>query len=159
MDNQYVVGSKDVKINITLPNLPSIQIDTATTISLNWSRTVQDIFAIGFEDPIATVGINSNYTGTLSFQTGEYQVIMDAINAKLPAGVAPYATLNQIPSFTLSKTMYMRNTAVPKTVTESLIGAVVESNNSDTNRNDAETLTSLTVRGRSLTRTVTPLTF
>lgn len=159
MDNQYVVGSKDVKINITLPNIPSIQIDTATAINFNWSRTVQDIFAIGFEDPIATTGINSNYTATLSFQTGEYQIIMDAINAKLPAGTAPYASLNQLPSFTISKTMYMRNTAVPKTITESLLGAVIESNNSDTNRNEAETLTSLTVRGRSVTRTVTPLTF
>lgn len=157
MANQYVVGSKDVQIYIKLPGIPAIKIETGTSLNLTYSKNVQDIFAIGSEDPIDIAPINASYTATLSFQTGEAQLLLDLINGGLPAGQAPYATLNQIPTFTLAKTMYMRNATIPKTVTESLMNCMLESNSSDSNRNDAETLSSISLRGIGIQRTVAPI--
>lgn len=157
MANQYVVGSKDVQIYIKLPGIQAIKIETGTALNLTYSKTVQEIFAIGTADPIDLVDINAQYTATLGFQTGEYQLILDAVNGALDAVTAPYASLDQIPQFTLSKTMTMYNTSIPKTVTESLMNCKVESNSSDVNRNDPETLTSLSLRGVGIMRSVAPI--
>jgi hypothetical protein len=157
MANQYVVPSKDVEIRIKLPDIPSIPIETGTSLNLTYSQTVQDIFAIGASDPIDIQDLNAQYTAQLSFQSGEYQLILDAINGGIPAGTAPYATLNQVPTFTLSKVTKLRNATIPKTVTESLMNCKVETNSSDTNRNDAETLTSVSLRGVGIQRTVAPI--
>lgn len=157
MANQYVVGSKDVQIYIKLPNIPAIKIETGTSLNLTYSQSVQEIFAIGYQDPIDVIDLNAQYTASLSFQAGEYQLILDAINGALPSTEAPYATLNQIPSFTLSKTTTLANSSIPKTVTESLMNCKVESNSSDVSRNEAETITSLSLRGIGITRTVAPL--
>lgn len=154
MANQNVVGSKDVQIYIKLPGIPAIKIGTGTALNLTYSQSVQEIFAIGEEDPIDLINLNAQYTATLSFQTGEYQLILDAINGVVDV---PYATLNQVPNFTLSKTMFLRNSAIPKTVTESLTNCKIENNSADTNRNDPETLTSLSLRGVGVRRTVAPI--
>lgn len=157
MASQYVVPSNDVQIYVKIGDLPAVKIDTGTTLNLTFSQTVQDIFAISHADPIDNVGLNSQYMGQLSFQSGEYQLILDAINGALPPTIAPYATFHQIPPFTLSKTSFLRNAAIPKTVTESILNCRIENTSSDTNRNEAETLTSLSVRGTSLSRTVAPI--
>lgn len=157
MANPNVVPSEDVKIYIKFNGIPAILIDTGTTLNLTYSQQVQDIFAIGHKDPIDIQPINANYTASLGFQTGEYQLVLDAINGGLPAGTQPYASFNQLPQFTLSKTMSMRNLPTPKTVTESLLNCMTESNSSDTNRNDPETITSLSFRGRGVSRTVAPI--
>lgn len=156
MANQYVVGSKDVQIYIKFPGIPAIKIETGTTLNLTYSKNVQDIFAIGAEDPIDISPINASYTATLALQTGEAQLILDAINAGLSGGEAPYATINQVPSFTLSKTMFLKNSTIPKTVTESLMNCMIDNTSSDVNRNDAETLTSIGLRGIGVQRTVAP---
>lgn len=158
MAHQYIVSSKDVEVRLTFPGIPSIKIETGTTLNLTWSRSVQEIFAISYEDPIDVESLNAQYTANLSFQTGEYHTILDIINGALPAGVAPYATLGQLPSFTLSKSTIMRNAAIPKTVTESLMNCKVETNSADTNRNEVETLSSISLRGVGVRRTVSPIT-
>ena len=122
MPNPYVVPSKDVQIYLTFEGLPAIKIGTGTSLNLQYSQTVQDIFAIGETDPIDLVQLNAQYAATLSHQTGEQHTILDAINGALPAGQTPYASMLQLPPFTLTKTMSLRNSATPKTVSESLLG-------------------------------------
>lgn len=157
MANQYVVPAKDVQLWIKVGDLPSIRIETGISNNFTYGRTLQDIFAIGEEDPIDTIGTNSQYTATLSLQSGEYQTVLDAINGVIPATQAPYATWNQFESFTISKTMYMRNAAIPKTITESIVNCLVENTSADVNRNDAETIHNLSLRGNGVRRTVAPL--
>lgn len=157
MANPYVVGSPDVDIYIKLANIPPIKIETGTTLNLTWSQTVQDIFAISYRDPIDNPSINNQYTGTLGFQSGEYQTIMEAVNSNLPANQAPYASLAQLPPFTLSKVTKMYNLQGQKSITESLLNCRCETLSSDTDRNNVETLTSISVRGTGLQRAVSPL--
>lgn len=159
MPNQYVVGSEDVQIYIKLPDVAApIKIETGTALNLTYSQNVQEIFAIGSRPPISLEPINENYTASLSFQTGEASLLLDAINGSLPAGTAPYATLSSIPPFTLSKTMTFKNTLTPKTVTESLLNCIIDNLSSDTNRNDPETLSTISMRGVGVSRTVAPIT-
>ena len=152
MPNPYVVPSKDVQIYLTFEGLPAIKIGTGTSLNLQYSQTVQDIFAIGETDPIDLVQLNAQYAATLSHQTGEQHTILDAIN-----GQTPYASMLQLPPFTLTKTMSLRNSATPKTVSESLLGCKCEQSSSDTNRNDAETLSSINIRARAVQRSVAPI--
>lgn len=157
MPNPYVVPSKDVQIYLTFEGLPAIKIGTGTSLNLQYSQTVQDIFAIGETDPIDLVQLNAQYAANLSHQTGEQHTILDAINGALPAGQTPYASMLQLPPFTLTKTMSLRNSATPKTVSESLLGCKCEQSSSDTNRNDAETLSSINIRARAVQRSVAPI--
>lgn len=157
MANQYVVGSKDVQFHMKFPGIPSIMIETGTSANLTYSQTVQEIFAIGTGDPIDVTSLNAQYTATLTLQTGEAQILLDAINGGLPAGTAPYSSLNQVPSFTLSKTTNLYNTTVPKACTESLMNCKIDNNSSDTNRNEGETLTTISLRGVGVQRSVAPI--
>ena len=93
MPNPYVVPSKDVQIYLTFEGLPAIKIGTGTSLNLQYSQTVQDIFAIGETDPIDLVQLNAQYAATLSHQTGEQHTILDAINGALPAGQTLYASM------------------------------------------------------------------
>ena len=76
MPNPYVVPSKDVQIYLTFEGLPAIKIGTGTSLNLQYSQTVQDIFAIGETDPIDLVQLNAQYAATLSHQTGEQHTIL-----------------------------------------------------------------------------------
>ena len=93
MPNPYVVPSKDVQIYLTFEGLPAIKIGTGTSLNLQYSQTVQDIFAIGETDPIDLVQLNAQYAATLSHQTGEQHTILDAINGALCVH-APTAALH-----------------------------------------------------------------
>lgn len=157
MPNPYVVPASDVQIYVTFDGLPAVKIGTGTSLNLTYSQTVQDIFAIGESDPIDLVPLNAQYAATLSHQTGEYQTILDAINGALPAGQTPYATMLQLPPFTITKTMNLRNSLTPKSVSESLLGCKCENSSSDTNRNDGETLSSINIRARGVQRSVAPI--
>ena len=112
---------------------------------------------LGMFIDIDLVQLNAQYAATLSHQTGEQHTILDAINGALPAGQTPYASMLQLPPFTLTKTMSLRNSATPKTVSESLLGCKCEQSSSDTNRNDAETLSSINIRARAVQRSVAPI--
>jgi hypothetical protein len=101
MPNPYVVPSKDVQIYLTFEGLPAIKIGTGTSLNLQYSQTVQDIFAIGETDPIDLVQLNAQYAATLSHQTGEQHTILDAINGALPAGQTPSASLIHAPTAAL----------------------------------------------------------
>lgn len=157
MANQYVVPSPDVQSYLKVVNIPALRIETATSINLTYANTITDIFAIGTKDPISIEDLNAQYSGSISIQSGEAQLILDAINGGLPATTPPYATLAQVPSFTYSRTMSLLNAAVPKTVTESLLNCKIESISSDVNRNDPETLTTISFRGVGVQRTVSPI--
>lgn len=154
MANQYVVGSKDVQGYFKFDGIPAIKVETGSTFNLTYNQSVQEIFAIGSVDPIAVSETNAQYTASLTLQTGEMQLVLDAINA---AADVPYATIQQVPAFTFSKTVALRNSAIPKTVTESLLGCKIESVSSDTDRNNVETLTTLTLRAVGVQRTVVPI--
>ena len=80
MYEPYIISSAEAKMNITHRGQ---MFDIVTGVQLSISRTqdVQEIFAIGRLEPIAKKVINKRFTGNMSLQTGEYETILDAINA------------------------------------------------------------------------------
>ena len=97
--SEYIVPSSDVQINMTFSGIPSMKLDTGSR--LNWanSQSVQDIFAISHVDPIGIVALNATYTASVTMQSGEYNALMDAINAAAPAGQL-YASMLEVAGFT-----------------------------------------------------------
>lgn len=153
----YVISSEQTQIYFTPQNLPSVRVGTGTAINFSDSQTLTEIYAIGTREPIDVVDINAQYNGTLTFQTGDYEQLLNAINGNLAAGETPYATLSRIPAFSVSITVTLSNAAVPITVSTTLVNCKMESRSSDYNRNDPETLTTISFRGTGLARTVSPI--
>lgn len=149
-----VIGAQDVKIRIKLPDLPSILIESGQSLNTTISRTVQEVWGIGSEPPIDLVTQNAQYSASLTLQSGEYQLLLDAINNVL---ATPVAGLHQVPEFTLSKTYTFTSTDVPKTVTETLLRCKIESESADVSANDIQTTTTLQIRGIGKQRLVEPI--
>lgn len=157
-NNPYVIGSQDVSIYFKTPEMPAgVKLETATALNYTFTQNLQEIFAIGANDPIDLKELNATYTASLTFQSGEYQTLVDIVNGALPASVPPYATLNQLRNFTISKVTTMTNAAIPKTVTEVLYNCQIDNNSSDVNRNEAETLHTISLRGTGVQRIVLPI--
>jgi len=111
--SEYIVPSSDVQINMTFSGIPSMKLDTGSR--LNWanSQSVQDIFAISHVDPIGIVALNATYTASVTMQSGEYNALMDAINAAAPAGQL-YASMLEVAGFTLTCAYALKNAGTPK---------------------------------------------
>lgn len=150
-----VIGSKDVKIRLTLPNMPSILIESGLSLNSTTNQTVQEVFGIGTKQPIDLVDQNVQYTASLTMQSGEYHLLLDAINNN-STGIL-YAELHEVPEFTLSRTYVITDAAQPKTVTVSLLRCKIESESSDVNANDVQTTTALQLRGIGIRRESAPI--
>lgn len=153
-----VVPSKDVRILMTAGNLPSIPLSTATALNITDSKTLTPIYAIGSAEPLTIEDVNAQYTATLTLQTGELDEILNAVNGALGVGETPYATLSQVQDLSLTVSSQMKNAAIPITVSLTLVQARIDSSSSDYNRNDPETLTTISFQGVGYSRRVTPLT-
>lgn len=156
MAHPLIVPSKDVQIYFTTNNLPSIKIVTATALNVTSTKTLQPIYAIGTAEPLSIEDVNAQYNITLTLQTGDIEQILDAVNGALPAGVEPYADLSQLDEFSISVSNYMRNATVPYTVTKTLVQCKADSVSTDYNRNDPETLTTISAQGIGINRIVSP---
>lgn len=157
MAHPLIVASKDTQIYLTFPNLPSIKVVTGTALNITDTKTLQPIYAIGTAEPLSIEDVNAQYTATLTFQTGDYEQLLNAVNGSLDPTQEPYATIGQIPSFSISVVSALRNAETPITVTNTLVNCMTDNRSSDYNRNDAETLTTLSAQGTGITRIVTPI--
>lgn len=157
MENPYVVSSNEVSLFIQVGSAPPMQIETGITNNITYSKTLTPIYAISFENPIDLKGVNTEYSGTLTMQTGEAHTILDAINGVLPPGTDPYASMLELPPFTFTKISRMPNATLPKTVSESMISCKISSQSADTNRNEVETQTTFSFSGVGVIRSVAPL--
>lgn len=97
---------------LTLSNGTCLSIDTGTELSYTFSQNIQEIFAIGSFDPIGIQKSNATYTANLSFQEGEQQTLIDAINATLPA-TEQIAVMSQLKNFSISWSYPMKGLATP----------------------------------------------
>lgn len=153
---ELVVPSSDVQLYITVDGLQPLKLETGTRFSRVFAQTVSDIFAIGEKDPIAIIDLNCNYTATLVIQSGEYNTLLDAINASLDATSKLYASMLEVPSFTLTCSYAVSSAGIPKAATVSLLNCKVSEDSDEVNANDPQTLTTISVRGRGIMRSVIP---
>ena len=151
--SEFVIASPDVSLMIQVQGGTPITLTTGTELSYNFTRNTQDIFAIGSAEPIQIVSLNSTYTGGMSLQTGEYQTLLDAINS----GSTLYASLLQVPSFTMSWSYAISSGATPRKITMSLLECKFSDDNGSVSRNDPETISQLSFRGIGVQRSVSPL--
>lgn len=158
---EYVIPSKDVKIfcSIVGMNQP-VAIETMASLSRVYSRSVQDIFAIGQEDPVDVIATNSSYTADIELQAGEYNSLLDLFNEVAISGglTGGYASLLQIPLFTLTYVYNMTRAVPMRSASTSLLNCMFDNDSASIERNDPETLVSASMRGTGIIRSVSPLT-
>lgn len=155
--SEYIVPSSDVQINMTFSGIPSMKLDTGSR--LNWanSQSVQDIFAISHVDPIGIVALNATYTASVTMQSGEYNALMDAINAAAPAGQL-YASMLEVAGFTLTCAYALKNAGTPKSAIVNFLSCRVSDVSGDVDANDPQTLVTISLRGTGIKRDVSPIT-
>lgn len=154
MYEPYIISSAEAKMNITHRGQ---MFDIVTGVQLSISRTqdVQEIFAIGRLEPIAKKVINKRFTGNISLQTGEYETILDAINASITTGFI--SSLTDLGNFSIGWTLEMTGLIVPRTIIYSLDSCAISSDDFSVDRNSPEINTSLAIQGIGITRSVLPL--
>ena len=141
---------------ITLSNGTCLSVATGTELSYTFSQNIQEIFAIGDTDPIGIKRSNASYAASLSLQEGEQQTIIDAINATLPV-TEQIAAMHQLKPFSISWSYTMKGLATPRTIVYTLLNAMVQEQGGSVNRNDVETIGSLSLRGTGVQRNIVPL--
>lgn len=151
MYEPYIISSAEAKMNITHRGQ---MFDIVTGVQLSISRTqdVQEIFAIGRLEPIAKKVINKRFTGNMSLQTGEYETILDAINASITTGFI--SSLTDLGNFSIGWTLEMTGL---RTIIYSLDSCAISSDDFSVDRNSPEINTSLAIQGIGITRSVLPL--
>ena len=135
MYEPYIISSAEAKMNITHRGQ---MFDIVTGVQLSISRTqdVQEIFAIGRLEPIAKKVINKRFTGNMSLQTGEYETILDAINASITTGFI--SSLTDLGNFSIGWTLEMTGLIVPRTIIYSLDSCAISSDDFSVDRNSPE---------------------
>lgn len=151
-----IVASSEVQMYLTLSNGTCLSIDTGTELSYTFSQNIQEVFAIGATDPVGIKKANATYAANLSLQEGEQQTLIDAINATLPA-TEQIAAMHQLAPFSISWSYAMKGLATPRTVVYTLLNAMVQEQGGSVNRNDVETIGSLSLRGTGVQRNIVPL--
>lgn len=153
---ELVIPSKDADIYINVTGVP-IKIDTGIRFNRSFTRTVDPVFAISHEDAIATSSSSASYGHSLSLQSGEYHVILDAINGSLPAGQAPYASWLHLPPFTLVVAEHMKNMVLPYTVLTSYLNCQISSDSGSIEANSTNSEVDLEATGTGIKRSVFPI--
>lgn len=156
MRQELIIPAQDVKIWLGVDGL-IVAADTATSLSRAFVQQVDNIHAIGSADPIGIVYGTKNYTIDMTLQSGEYQAILNAVNAQLPAGRELYATWLQFRQITVTWVHNMVNLAVPQSISTSMLDAKISNDSEDITRESMETNTTINFTGVGLKRTVTPL--
>ena len=146
-----IVASPEINLTLTYGS-NVVKIDTGVQLTFNASQDVQEIFAIGQKPPIGVISLNQRFTGKITFQSGEYEIVLDAINATLPAGqfIASMLDLN---GFSLGWTINMGG-ITPRTIIYSLDFCRINSIDYSADRNSPETNNVLAMQGTGITRTV-----
>lgn len=153
---EIIIPSKNVQIWLTYENI-TVKLDSSSRLSKTFTQTIDNIYGIGYEDPIGIVNSNAAYSTQLTLQTGEYQILLNAINGVLPAGAEMYASFLQVPVFGLSITYAMNDLIVPSTCTWTLNNCRVNEDSEDITANDPATYTTIGIQGTGITRRVAPI--
>ncbi|MEG0899027.1 MAG: hypothetical protein RSF40_04870 [Oscillospiraceae bacterium] len=151
-----VVASSDVQLFISVGST-TLQLATGTSLQYTLAQNVQDLFAIGQIDPIANKSLNATFAAQLSLQSGEYETILDALNATVSSVGEFYASMLNMPPFTISWCYQMNGLVIPKTVSYALQSCRAENVGGAVDRNDPETISSWSIKGTGIVRRVTPL--
>lgn len=157
---EYTVPSKDVKIFCSIAGMSQpIAIETMASLSRVYSRSVTDIFAIGQEDPIDVIATNASYTADIQLQAGEYNSLLDMFNDVAVAGglTGGFASLLQIPLFSLTYVYNMTRAIPMRSSSTTLLNCLFDNDSASVERNDPETLVSASMRGTGIIRAVSPL--
>lgn len=152
---ELIIPAKDVEIWINVYNR-TIKLDTTSQISKTWVQTLENIYAIGTKDPIGVADSNASYSSNLSLQTGEYHVLLNAINALAPP-TGLHASFLTVPAFTLTIAHKMLNLITPSTVSTALFNCRVSEDSDSTSANESATYTTLALQGTGLKRDVSPI--
>ena len=153
---ELVIPSKDIDMYINVTGTP-LKIDTGARFQRGFAQTLENIFAISHADPIAVTSINASYNLSIALQSGEYHVILDAINATLEAGTPLYASWLQFPSFTFTVSWHMKNMPVPRTVSISFANCKVANDSEDDTANSAQSIVDISMQGTGIKRDVYPI--
>ena len=90
-------------------------------------------------------------------QSGEYNALMDAINAAAPAGQL-YASMLEVAGFTLTCAYALKNAGTPKSAIVNFLNCRVSDVSGDVDANDPQTLVTISLRGTGIKRDVSPIT-
>lgn len=151
MYEPYIISSANVQMNLSVGS-NVFNVATGVQLSVNMGQDVTEIFAIGNLTPIGIVNLNRRFSANLSLQSGEYETILDAINASITTGFI--SSLMDLRSFSIGWSLSMSELLVPKTIVYSLDNCRINSNDFSSDRNSPETNTSLSIQAIGLTRTV-----
>lgn len=149
--NQLIVSSAQTQITLSTGS-QMYNIVTGTQLSVDKTQDVTEIFAIGSNPPIGIKKLNQRFSGSLTFQTGEYETLLDAINASITSGFI--ASLLGLGPFSLGWTIQMNDLVVPKSIIYSLDSCIAASDGYSVDRNSPETMTAINIQGLGITRTV-----
>lgn len=151
MYEPYIISSAETSLSLTY-NGQMYDIVTGVQLSISRTQDVQEIFAIGRLTPIGKKRINQRFTGTLVLQSGEYETILDAINASITTGFI--SSLSDLNNFSIGWALRMDGISPPRTAIYSLDSCSVASDDFSIDRNSPETNTSLSLQGIGITRSV-----
>lgn len=149
--NSLIVSSAQTQITLSTGS-QMYNIVTGTQLSVDKTQDVTEIFAIGSNPPIGIKKLNQRFAGSLTFQTGEYETLLDAINASIDSGFI--ASLLDLGPFSLGWTIQMNDLVVPKSIIYSLDNCIAASDGYSVDRNSPETMTAINIQGLGITRTV-----
>lgn len=149
--SQYIVSSASVQMTLTYKGV-NYNIATGVQLSISISQDVNEIFGIGQLTPIGLKKLNQRFTGNLSLQTGEYETILDAINAGVNDGNFIASPLD-LDRFSLGWAMSTEG-VTPKTIIYSLDLCSINNSDYSLDRNSPETNTSFSLQGLGITRRV-----
>lgn len=147
-----IVSSADVDLYITPPGVGQTarQIVTASQCTGRMQKNVNNIYAISQEDPISVKGINRQYTGSFTVQSGEWFNLLNQYNALAD---------EQIPSFVdatsgASITVAFKDVAnaTPGTTSITFLNVLFSEDSFDVNANDPQTLITVNFSASSITR-------
>lgn len=149
--NSLIVSSAQTQITLSTGS-QIYNIVTGTQLSVDKNQDVSEIFAIGSNPPIGIKKLNQRFSGSLTFQAGEYETLLDAINASIDVGFI--ASLLDLGQFSLGWAIQMNDLVVPKSIIYSLDGCIASSDGYSVDRNSPETMTAINIQGLGITRTV-----
>ena len=150
-----IISSADVQVWVNLGGAKIIQLFTAQQFSGSIEKTVNEIYAISSETPIAVKGINKTYSGSFVIQSGEWNRLLNTYNGTA-ALIKP--SLTDI-SENLGITVNLVNNAdvTPNTTILQYRGVQFSNDAFEINANDPQTLVTLNFRAIEFERSVAPI--
>lgn len=148
--SEYIVSSADVDIYIGFEGGVPIKLETGSSLNWRCSQSVNQIWAISYKDPIAVKSINASYSGSLEFQSGEWNALLNYYAA---TNTTPIPSLINSPKrLVISVTYNHKNPINPYAATTTFQQVVVSDENGTVNSNDPQSMVSIDFQGVGISR-------